>query len=607
MLRHVVAFGALVAGRPRELASRLRARAVLSFSWGRPVAAEWIITLRNYVLWTSAIVAAVLVTPASLATWFAFGTHEPDNALDSSSFMWTDAPPEGSSRIYFNAINTQLYVGNPNVGALGTQNEVPFTETPIAMLGVWKDCNGDGYVGMLESVAVEYSSALLADTDACPPLNGPQATWPAGAHNYNGWVTELVPIAGVTRDESDDRFDLRVYRDAQAMVWGDYGRPTDGAEAGGTCALWPQPLGTYHSTGGMINWVDCSTGTMEAVNSVFWGRRFAGQQLPGLGADPFGLSFPNDDDARGHAFWDRPTFGSDDSSQSAVSVFDCSGEPTFRAGDALNQTPLGPETPAVVHNIEVLGLAPGVDPAGTIPATVNETNEAALEDCDTSNDRGNDFYALTCQFTLPACIGEGEFQGVSATRKTEADWNLQFTDYSRGRVGITALSPPAGPFGPSGIDPFLGLQPLRYGLSSGLIYFFNTTSMWNVGEATATAPSTLRVDLVEGSVALASADYRSFYAFVGQTTLDRGFALPSSSVGQYGSNHCEGRTSGVDDGWECDPAKWYINSDGSRATETYPFARIGQSYQLRDVDCTDGSNDLGVAVGTAAYGDSPCP
>ncbi|HET6403243.1 MAG TPA: hypothetical protein VFH78_01245 [Candidatus Thermoplasmatota archaeon] len=567
--------------------------------------------MRTILPLTSAIVAAVLLTPAGLATWYAFGTHEPDNALDSPTYMWAQPPQPGDGqRIYFNAITTVHIAGNPNLGILGTSNEMPAQEYHVAMLGVWIDCNGDGYVGMAESALAEYSSLLLLDESRCPPTDGPANAWVAGAHNYRGWVTELVPIAGPTRDDTDDAFDVRIYRDPKAMVWGDYGRPTDDASAGGSCALYPQPRGTYQSTGAAFNYFDClldnrQVGLMETWNTPFAGRRVLGQDVaPLYPSNQF--VFQDDDDARG-SWADRPTFGSDDSAHTMARVFDCSADPTFRAGDWLNQTPLGPVAPNLAHNTAVPALGLAANPGGTIPATVNATNEDTLDDCDTSNDPGQDFYAGTCQVTTP-CIGEDEFQGVSRTRKTESDWNLQFTDYARGRVAGSGVSPPTGPVpgGSGGVDPYLGVHPVRHAGSS---VRYNMTSMWESNSiGSKTGPGIVRYNLAEGTTGLASARLYTFYAYVGEATTTRGFELPSKTVSKYGSAQCGSHTSGVRNGWECDASKWYVNiNTNTPMSLSFPHARPGQDYQLRDVDCYDGNNDLGVPLGTPAYGDRPCP
>ena len=130
--------------------------------------------------------AAMLVAPAATATWRAFGTAEPDSVLDTSTFMWSTEPPVGSKRVYFNTYTTIATVAttgiNPNVAAAsdvtgaGTGIEAFGVEEHRAILGIWTDCNLDGYVGMAESAVREYASVLLPANTPCAPVSSGTAT-----------------------------------------------------------------------------------------------------------------------------------------------------------------------------------------------------------------------------------------------------------------------------------------------------------------------------------------------------------------------------------------------------------------------------------------------
>lgn len=166
------------------------------------------------------LLLALLASDAS-ATWKAFGTAEPDSTYDSSDFMWYEPPAPGERKVYFNAFQTLGYVlVNPNVGALGTRILAEPHQGDRAMLGVWQDCNGDGYVGMAETALQDYRAELLpADGQArCPPRLGEPT------HNDGVWVTELIPI-GPDYDGKGRTWNPRVYYDDFAQVWGDRGRP----------------------------------------------------------------------------------------------------------------------------------------------------------------------------------------------------------------------------------------------------------------------------------------------------------------------------------------------------------------------------------------------
>ena len=525
-----------------------------------------------------ALVAALLPYGAG-ATWYTGDSYEPDNAHDLPAFMRADPPGTATNLIYFNVV-TGMYAGvtiNPNVGALETRNRPPTLEVQTAMLGVWVDCNGDGYIGTAAGASREYPAQLLSSTTLCPPVTDPNINkWTPGAHNFNGWVSEFVPIGAASI------VDRRIYNDPDAMIWGDYGLPDDASFGGGTCPIAPQPRGTYQSTGGFVNYVDCLTGLLETWNTPWRGTRLAGQDIPGandFGIDA-GIAFEDDDDAR-HTWIDHPTFGSEDTAESPAYVYDCEGDET-RVGDALNETALGPIAPATLHNIAQPAIDPRAGPGRSVPALVNHTIEGATQDCDTSNDRGNDFYGAKVYF------GETDFNAVEGANKREANFN--FGPGLRPRGSVVGPVIPAAPGGQAG-----------FMLGPGY-------SDWGTGGVTVTGPATARIDIVEGAVDLPDAGYLTFYANVGANTTARGFLTPGGS-GTYGSAQCGDETSGIHNGWNCDPTEWYRNPDGTPVPEpARGFARPGQAYSMRDIDCFDGSiGALGVGASTQYYGDSPCP
>jgi hypothetical protein len=126
-------------------------------------------------------------------------------------------------------------------------------------------------------------------------------------------------------------------------------------------------------------------------------------------------------------------------------------------------------------------------------------------------------------------------------------------------------------------------------------------------------PPTFRGTLTDGSVDAGDTEvdgamYWSFYAFVGSATLGKGFVTPGGS-GKYGSAQCGAFTSGEHHGWNCDASEWYLLADGTNSQDTSPrpLALPGQTYNLRDVDCFDGSvGETGVGISPAFYGGNPC-
>ena len=564
------------------------------------------------------IAVALLAAPTGLAQWSSYGDREPNTPYDKTNFMFQDPTVSGAPRIYFNAFATTWTFVNPNVAALGTRQENAPIESNFAILGIWRDCNGDNYIGMAEGALREYDSLLLTDATICPPASGSPDEWDGVSHNYNGWVSEFVPIAN---DQIDTEWDVRQLHDPEVMIWGDFGQPDDSSEiAGGTCAIRPLPRGTLQSTGAALNYADCfggANGFYELVNFATRDEiRLLGQDLPGAG-DPAGLSVENDDDGRGHPVWDRPTLGSEDAEYSAVRAWDCSGE-TIRVGDYANSTAPGhdesvpDDTPVLnargavwaVHDIYQYPV--NTNPVGntedpTVPATVNETYEGGFEDCDYSNDRGADVYGLA----------EGDFVGVPATGKNAADWNFEYGSSGRGRY-VNFGEDLNGDGTNETID-----NPLRPGLAGANQYggvgasptfsaeWFGGSNLVKSG-----GPNTVatRANLRDGTVNPGPDDayWLTFYAFVGSASTDAGYRLPGGT-GKYGAAQCGLNTSGIRNGWECDATQWNLNADGSPIASDVKLAAPGQTYNLRDVDCQDGGNDLGVGLGVPYYGEGRCP
>src|SRR5205823_5038653 len=159
------------------------------------------------------------------------GSHEPDAWDADAMFATSDTSPDPAARdVYFNGFLSSGYatVGgegiNPNTNAATTTIITP-QPTPRALLGVWKDCNADGYVGALFSAQVDedqspdqYPSAL-ADPSICPVGTG------VGAYNDGTWVTEMFPIVLVPGSEPE--FSRWGILDRAARVWFDAGRPDD--------------------------------------------------------------------------------------------------------------------------------------------------------------------------------------------------------------------------------------------------------------------------------------------------------------------------------------------------------------------------------------------
>lgn len=543
---------------------------------------------------TTLAVAALLAAPAVAATWESYGDYEPNTVLDTSDLMWAEDPGQITDRVYFNAYMQMITPAgqanggfvNPNVGSARTNIDAPGPQYWEAVLGVWVDCNGDGYIGMAETAVREYSAALLLDDTLCPPVDGPRTQWVPGAHNYNNWVTELIPIGNKLTTNADKR----IYKDLESMIWGDVGKP-DAQPTGSSCNVNPA-RGQIQSTGGVLSYVDCqgSRGLTVALNEAF---RDAGQHDL-VFDDP---ARPQDSDSPLNV----PTFGEAGTEHSAVYVQDCDAEPLFVTGDLP-----GDDADNAVLLRPVPADPVNMDPTSwTVPGTLNATYEVLprtgaqdsnANDCNTANDRGEDFYGLV----------EGDFQGTGIP-KTKSNWNFNFSTATRGSLPVNFVPADVGGGGGAGAMPTdAGVELLGTGCSATSCM----QSSWGADSYTSSyQPPILvtRADAETGEVGvdIAGAAWFTFYAHVGPT-IQGAFALPGGTS-TYGAAQCGDNSDGIHSNWQCDSSLWYILPSGEQQPEFRPLARPGQVYELRDVDCFDGNvGAAGVAIEPAGLGPSPC-
>lgn len=146
-------------------------------------------------------VLLALAAPLAAASWGDTYEPAPEPSLpeDDPSVMWEDPhvdPNPASERIYLSLVLA------PSSAA---DHDPLFT----AILGAWKDCNRDGYVGNLATGSDPYDAALLPDTSVCPPTSS--------AHHDGATVKELLWIGPWGADIVDP--DVR--------VWADWGRYLD--------------------------------------------------------------------------------------------------------------------------------------------------------------------------------------------------------------------------------------------------------------------------------------------------------------------------------------------------------------------------------------------
>ena len=518
---------------------------------------------------TIAAIALALLTAVPMATadWMGRGWSEPDTSFDQSNLNFNDPDTtEGASKVYFNVYFAQDDVtSNPNVGTLGSSVHA-YPTRAYALIGQWKDCNGDGYVGNPEGFLQWYPSQL-ADASICPAIE-PNYGRPGQlvVHNDGTWVRELLTIAPYAGDEPDAYwFNVD---DPAVKVWGDWNLPNEGPID--TCPVTPLPQGSLQSTGGLLRYVDCHpswriTGTVNdaaaAAGDESLGFSDAPRERPDQSATP--LNQPN-------------PYGSEEDA-SYVTVFDCSQPPVSQSVSDPTGGQLEPVfgDEEIVVNVTYMPMGtPAVNPDGSPAGTINETEEgvapAALVDnwtgsCDREDDVGSngEIYGLV----------ESDHEGVVGARAR--------TDFDFGYVAPSTS-------GCTSPNNRLQCTPDRTHVTGdascySAVVSFNavscSTDIWfgNPSYTASRNPFVNRETLVPWG-----ASYASFYAYVSPSS-----GILPGGLGVYGSDHCNGLAP-ITGEFDCDRGNWYRGPDGEDISAEH-YAYVGDEYNLRDVDCYDHS------------------
>ncbi|HWH09359.1 MAG TPA: hypothetical protein VNX21_09175, partial [Candidatus Thermoplasmatota archaeon] len=120
--------------------------------------------------------------------------------------------------------------------------------------------------------------------------------------------------------------------------------------------------------------------------------------------------------------------------------------------------------------------------------------------------------------------------------------------------------------------------------------------------------------LQRGDLGPAPGLYFTYYARVGGDVQSAwSLQLPLASPATYGAENCGTTRTGTANGWVCDPALWWKDAAGNDVRPRYargePIGRVpGDWYNMRDVDCYDGSlaRGSGVHASGAAVSGAPC-
>lgn len=542
------------------------------------------------------LIVATLAMPAATAAWGAKGDSEPNHLLDQDGYMFASPNVEKLRKVYFNGFSGAC-VGyfpcastsfNPNVGSLGTQI-INYPYQAYAMLGVWRDCNRDGFVGYGEQGAFEYVAQLPGvDPALCPveTLPNPLPFGTAPVHNDGKLVREFLPIgwtpisgnvkacnsANPSVCADTDPYD---FHDNGARVWADWGVPTD--PPGNQCYVRPHPRGTWHSVGQAQEWADCflQNRIQETIDANGLGSIYA--------------SVKGSDCEQSSAVAYRPgcnPYG-EYSQKPYVDAFAC---------DKNDQAFQGPAR----TNVSRPRSVPTVNPDGSMAGTMNETHG------DTTDCREND------SATLP-----DEWQGPYST---EADLGNQNGLRQQHDMVMFYNNEPR-PASPPIVYNAIGRQtPQDLGLRT-----VGTEDLWSGNSVTAASRNPF---MDRASLGVAPVSSMTFYAHVSALAIsDYSLRLPGP-IGSYGSEAC-GTTPGPGvasrNGWDCDPTNWWGDQVGNcrpgvddgcqnvnlGGANVPAYVRPGQAYNLRDVDCWDFSakalRDEGVHWGMLTGTSCPAP
>lgn len=554
------------------------------------------------------VLLLLLASPGAVG-WGAKGFREPDTVRDVKDGYMHLTPPTGGNPVYFNGFLAQgrgpqgecvlgpvWPVGRatlecdangcprmvlnfvapgcvtPSLGipsATGGASYTPYPPQPMALLGVWRDCNEDGYIGYGDLGLWEYrTQVLLGKTTVCPtqptPSRIPQNWHPS--HNDGVWVREFLPIGwndwGFT-DASGKEWDPNIFdlNDSESRVWADWGLP-DG-KPGTSCYVYPVPSGTLRQSGGFVEWADCladfrvtdslngSAGTVDSTP--------AGQ-----------ISFkdaPRNQSGSASILNQRNPWGS---IEDDPYVETCNNEHAVLV-----------EADPVLGWKHTLKLpTPGATHAdGSVAGQLRESYyHNTWMSCETDDYA---YFQLVIA-ELPYRVESASQNKIGARSQTD----FAFHYYAGSKPGFLV---PLGKPTPTDLGA-------RFAMPEGL---------WRADAASAFArPPLVARDRVDP----APVQHLTYYASVSDTA-EANYGLDIIGTPSiYGSEACGtaiGRNQPVQKDWACDPFAWWpegsMPTTGWTSTGTYGV-RVGMGYNLRDVDCFDASVDAlrneGIHAGT---------
>lgn len=568
---------------------------------------------RRYVL----VCALALLAGSSGATaWSGKGSWEPSTPHDrADGYMWpaADTSPAGK-KVYFNGFLTDgeglITSTSPNVGTLRTGVQ-PRAAVPMVMMGVWKDCNRDDFIGNGEASWIYPASLPGVDETVCPPTPGAFPT-----HNDGTWIYEFHGISWENRTDDHEGLygDLNTLVDNHAKVWADASLPD--AVLAPVCTVSPQPAGTYQSTGGALAMVDCQVNyrVTRTVNAA---------------ADATGLqqlSFA--DKPEGHQGESRSLLNvvyplGESSDASYVSAWDCSQKPQQQHV----MDPLGPredeehEVPGVVkfsvpgssgyllnHSVNTrLRSQPSVNQGGSFWGTLNET-DASSGNCDRTD---------SCQAESPVvttCGGDGTLGDLD---HCVGGFILIVCEEAAAREFRGRVRPDSLLVSEQWQHNYTHEDPVSDVLDKqGDLYGSNFRKYWH------TFDNVDNTGPVTRDLGVAPAQHWTFYGSLSGAAISRYSLQLPGVTGTYGAEACAASARDGLTRFDCDRSRWWMDADGTpttprevgsdmcwdEVTQCDPRAFVGDAYQLRDVDCYDYSAGPARENGltTAHFAGHPC-
>lgn len=578
------------------------------------------------------LVALSATLPTAAAVWSTHGNYEPDTIEDRSG-GWMFAEPQRESdatelQVYFNGWMNEYFTGvNTNSGVTGSAIWGAPVMTPFAVLGVWRDCNADGYIGLGDTVMAEYPTALLPDNGVCDP---------GSIFIVDGWVYEFWHIGPDDVDPGNEFTSTykAIINDTDAKVWADIGRPGPGS--GASCSVNPQPRGTFSSTGGFLYWADCLmgrqiTGTANQADPDCETRVddrpvcFEDPQDPGnsnsiLNQETVNLwGNPYADGGYEDGLIEKDRNNND--VQPYFTAWECNAPIGADIGDRIVlDDPTGGEL--VVSDPTGLVLEETFDPW---PLTVGDEEgfvHSGLYMPSPATKDALDGYSLyegvnatttNCGdgAESPSANPENDFAGTGqAKAKRTHDFTFSFSnsffaglagyayaDYGEGLPEGAPTSVPRVPGAPDDLGVGVHRAAL-YGLAG---------PGWGGSPNLIVDPQLVN----RGDLNPSGAGYFTYYAKIGLST--RVIATTAvNKLGTYGSEWCGEAKSGIVNGVDCDADNWWnpIAVSGTAAMPTQTNGQIdgecsrglnepvsncremgasaGEPYYLRDTDCYDG-------------------